>query len=115
MPIFRVNARDQRPELLGLVPYWFVVGDLKAPEHSVSASWKIGCVRPLLLPFRRAERAKRHGRMNGLRTMIEKAKYLMIVSMDVDAEHEALFNEVYDQEHIPNLKASSWCAWDCAL
>ena len=36
--------------------------------------------------------------------MTEKAKYLMIVSMDVDAEHEALFNEVYDQEHIPNLR-----------
>ncbi|HYR86506.1 MAG TPA: hypothetical protein VE422_20630 [Terriglobia bacterium] len=32
-----------------------------------------------------------------------KANYLMIVSMDVDPEHEALFNEVYDQEHIPNL------------
>src|SRR2546428_8239941 len=32
-----------------------------------------------------------------------KAKYLMIASMDVDPEHEALFNEVYDQEHIPNL------------
>ena len=36
--------------------------------------------------------------------MTERAKYLMIVSMDVDAEHEALFNEVYDQEHIPNLR-----------
>ena len=35
--------------------------------------------------------------------MTGKAKYLMIVSMDVDPEHEALFNEVYDQEHIPNL------------
>src|SRR5207245_6061642 len=34
-----------------------------------------------------------------------KAKYLMIVSMDVDPEHEALFNEVYDQEHIPNLSS----------
>ena len=32
-----------------------------------------------------------------------KPKYLMIVSMDVDPEHDALFNEVYDQEHIPNL------------
>ena len=32
-----------------------------------------------------------------------KANYLMIASMDVDPEHEALFNEVYDQEHIPNL------------
>ena len=31
------------------------------------------------------------------------AKYLMIASMDIDPEHEALFNEVYDQEHIPNL------------
>lgn len=35
--------------------------------------------------------------------MSGKANYLMIVSMDVDAEHEALFNEVYDQEHIPSL------------
>ena len=32
-----------------------------------------------------------------------KAKYLMIASMDVDPEHEAVFNEVYDQEHVPNL------------
>lgn len=35
--------------------------------------------------------------------MPAKAKYLMVASMDVDPEHEALFNEVYDQEHIPNL------------
>jgi hypothetical protein len=31
------------------------------------------------------------------------AKYVFIASMDVDAEKEALFNEVYDTEHIPNL------------
>src|SRR5215813_13532177 len=36
--------------------------------------------------------------------MLGKVKYLMIVSMDVDPEHEALFNEVYDAEHIPNLR-----------
>src|SRR4051794_3583136 len=30
-------------------------------------------------------------------------KYLFIVSMDVAPEKEALFNEVYDQEHVPNL------------
>lgn len=35
--------------------------------------------------------------------MPEKTKYLMIASMDVDPEHEAIFNEVYDQEHVPNL------------
>ena len=35
--------------------------------------------------------------------MSGKARYLMIASMDVDPEREALFNEVYDQEHIPNL------------
>ena len=35
--------------------------------------------------------------------MAVKAKYLMIASMDVDEEHEALFNEVYDKEHVPNL------------
>ena len=33
------------------------------------------------------------------------AKYLFMVSMDVAPEKEALFNEVYDQEHIPNLLA----------
>jgi hypothetical protein len=30
-------------------------------------------------------------------------KYLFIVSMDVAPEKEALFNEIYDGEHIPNL------------
>jgi hypothetical protein len=35
--------------------------------------------------------------------MTGKAKYLMIASMDVDPEHEAIFNEVYDKEHVPNL------------
>ena len=32
-----------------------------------------------------------------------KAKYLMIASMDVAPEHDAIFNEVYDTEHVPNL------------
>jgi hypothetical protein len=31
------------------------------------------------------------------------SKYLFVVSMDVDPNKEALFNEVYDTEHIPNL------------
>ena len=31
------------------------------------------------------------------------SKYLFVVSMDVEADKEALFNEVYDTEHIPNL------------
>jgi len=31
------------------------------------------------------------------------AKYLFVASMDVDADKEALFNEVYDREHVPNL------------
>ncbi|MBV1695364.1 MAG: hypothetical protein KGP27_12960 [Hyphomicrobiales bacterium] len=30
-------------------------------------------------------------------------RYLFIASMDVDPAKEALFNEVYDSEHIPNL------------
>lgn len=30
-------------------------------------------------------------------------KYLFIASMDVEPDKEALFNEVYDREHIPNL------------
>jgi hypothetical protein len=31
------------------------------------------------------------------------SRYLFVASMDVDAEKEALFNEVYDTEHVPNL------------
>jgi hypothetical protein len=31
------------------------------------------------------------------------SKYLFVVVMDVDADKEALFNEVYDAEHVPNL------------
>jgi hypothetical protein len=30
---------------------------------------------------------------------------LFLVRMDVAHDHEALFNEVYDSEHVPNLKA----------
>src|SRR5579863_1676387 len=30
-------------------------------------------------------------------------RYLFVASMDVDADKEALFNEVYDKEHVPNL------------
>ena len=29
--------------------------------------------------------------------------YIFIVSMDVESEKEALFNEVYDEEHVPML------------
>ncbi len=32
-----------------------------------------------------------------------EARYLFVASMDVDPEKEALFNEVYDTEHVPNL------------
>jgi hypothetical protein len=32
-----------------------------------------------------------------------KSKYLFVASMDVDPAKEALFNEVYDTEHIPAL------------
>ncbi|SJZ70711.1 hypothetical protein SAMN02745126_01977 [Enhydrobacter aerosaccus] len=31
-------------------------------------------------------------------------KYLFVVSMDVAKDKEALFNEVYDTEHVPLLK-----------
>ena len=30
-------------------------------------------------------------------------RYLFTASMDVDPDKEALFNEIYDQEHVPNL------------
>ena len=32
-----------------------------------------------------------------------KSRYLFVASMDVDADKEAVFNEVYDTEHVPNL------------
>jgi hypothetical protein len=32
-----------------------------------------------------------------------ESKYLFVASMDVDPDKEALFNEVYDTEHVPNL------------
>ena len=33
------------------------------------------------------------------------SRYIFIAAMDVPAEREALFNEIYDQEHIPALLA----------
>ena len=35
--------------------------------------------------------------------MASVVRYVLMVSMDVAPEKEALFNEVYDREHIPNL------------
>jgi hypothetical protein len=35
--------------------------------------------------------------------MHPKTRFLFIASMDVDPEKEALFNEVYDTEHVPLL------------
>ncbi|MCC6532155.1 MAG: hypothetical protein IT531_06375 [Burkholderiales bacterium] len=35
--------------------------------------------------------------------MPAQAKYVFIAAMDVDPDKEALFNEVYDTEHIPML------------
>jgi hypothetical protein len=32
-----------------------------------------------------------------------KSKYLFVASMDVDPDKEALFNDVYDTEHVPAL------------
>ncbi len=31
------------------------------------------------------------------------SKYVFVVSMDVEPDKEALFNEVYDSEHVPNI------------
>lgn len=31
------------------------------------------------------------------------AKWIFTAAMDVDPDKEALFNEVYDREHVPNL------------
>ncbi|MBI4337672.1 MAG: hypothetical protein HY683_07595 [Chloroflexi bacterium] len=31
------------------------------------------------------------------------ARYLFTASMDIDPAHEALFNQVYEEEHIPTL------------
>ena len=32
-----------------------------------------------------------------------QSRYLLTASMDIEPEREALFNEVYDQEHVPML------------
>jgi len=37
--------------------------------------------------------------------MAVTTRYLLSVSMDVKPEYEALFNEVYDTEHVPFLMA----------
>jgi hypothetical protein len=46
------------------------------------------------------QKKSRHGEGS---PMPIKSKYLFVVSMDVDPDKEALFNEVYDTEHVPIL------------
>jgi hypothetical protein len=35
--------------------------------------------------------------------MAIQGRYLFVAAMDVEPEKDALFNEVYDTEHVPNL------------
>ncbi|MBV8745142.1 MAG: hypothetical protein JO134_08895, partial [Xanthobacteraceae bacterium] len=35
--------------------------------------------------------------------MTINSKYIFVASMDVDADKEDLFNEIYDTEHVSNL------------
>ena len=35
--------------------------------------------------------------------MAIQTTHVLIVSMDVDPDHEDVFNEVYDEEHVPHL------------
>ena len=35
--------------------------------------------------------------------MNTRSPFLFVASMDIDPEHEDLFNEVYDREHVPSL------------
>ncbi len=35
--------------------------------------------------------------------MTISSKYIFVAAMDVDPEHESIFNEVYDSEHVPYL------------
>jgi hypothetical protein len=37
-------------------------------------------------------------------TMPGKAKYVFIASMDIEPDKDAIFNEVYDTEHIPLIR-----------
>ena len=41
--------------------------------------------------------------------MHPKTRFIFIASMDVDSEKEALFNEVYDTEHVPELLKVPGC------
>ena len=41
--------------------------------------------------------------MKAKNSMALKSRYLFVASMDVDPDKEALFNEVYDTEHVPTL------------
>jgi len=41
--------------------------------------------------------------------MNPKTRYLFTAAMDVDADKEALFNEVYDTEHVPELLKVPGC------
>jgi len=41
--------------------------------------------------------------------MHPKTRFLFTAAMDVDADKEALFNEVYDTEHVPELLKVPGC------
>jgi len=52
-----------------------------------------------------------------------KTRYLFTAAMDVEPDKDAIFNEIYDKEHVPSLlevpasspsRASSGASWSCS-
>ena len=88
------GSRRCLPPSRGSAPWGRGSGRISSGRDQIPGSGNLIIPRDVKLRSARAEEES---------TMADKAKYLMIASMDVDKEHEAVFNEVYDQEHVPNL------------
>src|SRR6185503_7658579 len=68
-----------------------------AASHPTVGGWQLTRIQCVIEGRLRAPFFCNGGRMAA------KAKYVFIASMDVDKDKEALFNEVYDTEHVPML------------
>jgi hypothetical protein len=88
-------------------PRYLAAYELDSPAVIESAEWKkareVGrwptVVAPRMLNFRRAI----YERCGGSEALTGKTPYVFWVMMDVESHKEALFNELYDSEHLPLL------------
>jgi hypothetical protein len=105
VPGVRRASRYRQPS--ATEPRYMAAYELDAPEVLQSAAWKTageaGRWPTAVRPHTMNRHLALYERVGGAATLTGKTPYVFWVMMDIEPHREALFNELYDTEHLPLL------------